>query len=266
MHPIERLRFVARAASADQRVLARETATALRGLRLDPSGLVTACRRIVERHPTSGPLWWLCAYVLTSADPFEASWEAVDLLEADRTSEVLVDALPEDGTVCVVGWPELAGEAIVRRGDVCVLAVDSAGGDGFAGRLLRSEVEVEIVPAAGVGSAVTAADLVIVEAIAAGPDGVLAPIASRAAAAAAYCAEVPVWSVVGVGRRLPLVMWQHMLERLCTAGDPWELDEEVVPAGLLSQVVGTNGVTAAPGDLATAECAVAHELLRDVAF
>lgn len=266
MHPIERLRFVARAAGADQRVLARETAMALRGLRLEPSGLVTACRRIVERHPTSGPLWWLCARVLTAPDPFEASWEAVELLEEDRTADALVDALPEDATVCVLGWPDLAGEAIVRRGDVCVLAVDCADGGGFARRLERSEVEVEVVPAAGVGSAVTAADLVLVEASVAGPDGILAPIGSRAAAAAAYCAEVPVWAVAGVGRRLPMPMWQHVLDRLARCGEPWDLDDEVVPTGLLSHVAGPAGLCSAPGDLGTPECAVAHELLRDVAF
>ena len=69
VHPIERLRYVARARGADAESLVRETAGALRGLGLDMAGLVVACRRIVERHPTSGPLWWLCARMLTSSDP-----------------------------------------------------------------------------------------------------------------------------------------------------------------------------------------------------
>ena len=47
----------------------RETAGALSSLGFDPAGLVTACRRIVDRHVTSGPLWWLCARVLTAGDP-----------------------------------------------------------------------------------------------------------------------------------------------------------------------------------------------------
>jgi hypothetical protein len=266
MHPIERLRFVARASGADQRILARETATALRGLRLEPSGLVTACRRIVERHPTSGPLWWLCARVLTAADPFEESWHAVELIEADPTADVLVDQLPEDATICVVGWPDLAGEAIVRRGDVCVLAVDCSDGGGFARRLQRSDVGAEIVSPAGIGSAAAAADLVLVEASAVGPDGVLAPTGSRAAAAAAYCAEVPVWLVAGTGRRLPGPMWQHMLDQLAGAGEPWDLDDEYVPMGLISHVTGPQGFMSAPGDTATPECPIAHELLRTVAF
>ena len=84
MHPIERLRYVARARGADAESLVRETAGALRGLGLDMSGLVVACRRIVERHPTSGPLWWLCARMLTSSDPLAAGRAAVDEIERRR--------------------------------------------------------------------------------------------------------------------------------------------------------------------------------------
>ena len=54
MHPIERLRYVARASGAPQGVLVQETATALASFGSDPQGLVTACRRIVWRQPTSG--------------------------------------------------------------------------------------------------------------------------------------------------------------------------------------------------------------------
>ncbi|MEJ7583727.1 MAG: hypothetical protein WKF43_06455 [Acidimicrobiales bacterium] len=70
MHPIERLRFVARASGGDQALLVRETAGALAAFRHDPAGLVTACRRIVSRHPASAPLWWLCARVLTAPTPW----------------------------------------------------------------------------------------------------------------------------------------------------------------------------------------------------
>ena len=86
VHPIERLRYVARASGADQAVLVRETAQALAAFRDDPSGLVAACRRIVDRHPTSAPLWWLCARVLTSPDGQREAWAAVDEIEDDRTA------------------------------------------------------------------------------------------------------------------------------------------------------------------------------------
>ena len=240
---------------------------ALRGLRLDPVGLVTACRRVIERHPTSGALWWLAANALTAADPFAEVLALAQRAEADSTPDRLDDVLPEDATVCVVGWPDLAGEAIVRRGDVCVLAVDVHGeGSGFVRRLHRADVEAETVPPAGLGAAAAAADLVLIEASAAGPDGVLAVAGSRAAAAVAYCAEVPVWAVVGLGRRLPGPLWRSVLERLEQADDPWELEDEVVPGGILSHVIGPEGLLVGADDLARAECPVAHELTRAVAF
>ena len=50
VHPIERLRYVARAGGVDHDVLVRETAAALGALGFDPAGLVTACRRIIDRR------------------------------------------------------------------------------------------------------------------------------------------------------------------------------------------------------------------------
>jgi hypothetical protein len=41
--------------------------------------------------------------VLTATDPFEESWQAVELIEADPTAAVLVAQLPGDGTISVVG-------------------------------------------------------------------------------------------------------------------------------------------------------------------
>jgi hypothetical protein len=263
VHPIERLRYVARSSGADQRVAVRETAIALRGLRLEPVGLVTACRRIVERHPSSGALWWLCAKALTAADPFAEVLALAEEVDDDPTPDHLYDALPADATVCVVGWPDLAGDALVRRGDLAVLAVDVQGeGSGFVRRLQRSDVEAEAVPPSGLGAAAASADLVLVEASCTGPDGLLAVTGSRAVAAVAYCAEIPVWAVVGIGRRLPTPLWRSVLERLDREADPWDLDDEVVPAGLISHVVGPHGICGGAADLARAECPVAQELTK----
>ncbi len=267
MHPIERLRYVARASGADQRVLVGETAAALRGLRLEPSGLVSACRRIVERHPASGPLWWLCAHTVTAPDPFAAAADAAARIEADRTADVLIEALPDEATVTVVGWPDLAGEALLRRGDPLVLAVDAGGeGSAYARRLERAGVAAEVVPTAGLAAAVAASDVVLVEAIAAGPDGALCASGSHAAAAVAYCAGIPAWLVAGVGRRLPAEMWEALLARHLVTRPAWELAEEVVPVALCTAVGGPAGVLEAPGDLGVAECPLAYELLRSSAM
>src|SRR5437016_34261 len=110
MHPIERLRYVARSSGASQVVLVRETAAALAALGFDPPGLVTACRRILDRHPLSGPLWWLSARVLTSNDPTAEAWNAADEITADDTCGVLAYALPDDSVICVLGWPDVMGE------------------------------------------------------------------------------------------------------------------------------------------------------------
>jgi hypothetical protein len=264
VHPIERLRYVARASGGDQRMLVRETAGAIRGLQVEPAGLVVACRRIVERHPTSGPLWWFCSSLLTAADPFRAASELANEVESDSTPDHLFDALPDDATVCVVGWPDLIGDAVMRRGDIRVLAVDADDeGSAFVRRLQRADIDAEVVPPAGTAAAAVAADLVLIEALAAGGDEVLVPVASRAAASVAYCSEAPVWLVAGRGRRLTRPLFDAMLERVGDVRMPWEADAEPMPLALATVVVGPLGLGDVHGpDVLAAECGTAHELLR----
>jgi len=262
MHPIERLRYVARASGADQSVLVRETAQALAAFRDDPAGLVAASRRIVDRHPTSGPLWWLCARVLTSPDGHREAWDAVEEIEQDRTAGELSFALPEDATACVIGWPEIVGDALPRRGDVEVLAVDALGeGSGLVRRLAYAGIDAVDVPTSGLGSAVVHSDVLLLEAVALGPDGFLGVSGSRAAAAVAQDADVPVWLVAGVGRMLPARMWDALSGRRAThAADPWDLDEEQVPLTLVDQICGPAGLESIADALKRTDCPVAPEL------
>ena len=265
MHPIERLRYVARSSGTDQRVLVHETAEAIRGLGVDAAGLVVACRRIVERHPTSGPLWWLCASLLTAADPFDSARAWAREVEADATPDRLVAALADDATVCVVGWPDLVGEAIGRRGDARVLALDV---DGHAGslvrRLQREGIDAEVVEPAGAAAAVVASDLVLIEALACTPTDAIAAAGSRAAASVAYCSEVPVWLVAGRARRLPIPFVDAMIERLDVQRTGWRPDAEVVPVGLFGSIAGPDGVTHVEraAQVLAPECPFAPELLR----
>jgi hypothetical protein len=262
VHPIERLRYVARASGADQTLLVRETAQALAAFHDDPAGLVAACRRIVDRHPTSGPLWWLCARVLTSPDGQQEAWQAVDDIERDATSSELAFALPEDATACVVGWPEIAGDALPRRGDVEVLAVDSLGeASGLVRRLMHAGIDAVDVPTSGLGAAVASSDVLLLEAVALGPAGFVGVSGSLAAATVARHAEVPVWVVAGVGRLLPARMWDALAGRQAArAGDPWDLDEEVVPLALADRVCGPEGLEAPDAALRRTDCPVAPEL------
>ena len=262
MHPIERLRYVARASGADQAVLVAETAQALAAFRDDPSGLVAACRRIVDRHPTSAPLWWLCARVLTSPDGQREAWQAVEEIEGDRTAAELAFALPEDATACVIGWPEVVGEALPRRGDVEVLAVDSLGeGSGLVRRLQQGGIDAVDVPTSGMGAAVLSSDVLLLEAVAVGPTGFVGVGGSLAAAAVARHAGLPVWLAAGVGRLLPARMWEALVERRATrAADPWDLDEEVVPLDLVDLVAGPGGLVPPADALRRTDCPVAPEL------
>jgi hypothetical protein len=270
MHPIERLRYVARASGGDQRMLVRETAGALRGLGFDPAGLVVACRRIVERHPNSGPMWWLCASVLAAPDPYRCAAALADDLEADPTPDVLVDALPDDATVCVVGWPDLIGEALMRRGDSTVLAIDTdddgIGSSAFVRRLRHVDVDAEIVPATGLAAAVLASDLVVIEALATSPTELLATSGSRALASVGYCAEVPVWAVIGRGRCLPAALFEAMGQRPADLREPWEAVAELVPLGLTHWVVSARGVVQTDDASLLPECPMSYELLRSSAM
>ncbi|MGI8662304.1 MAG: hypothetical protein ACR2LQ_03720 [Acidimicrobiales bacterium] len=267
MHPIERLRYVARSTGAPQEVLVRETAAALASLGFDPPGLVTACRRILDRHPLSGPLWWLSARVLTAHDPMDEAWRAADEITGDDTPGTLAYALPDDATVCVVGWPDVIGEALPRRGDIEVLVVDALGeGSGFVRRLLASDVDAVDVPVAGLGAAVAASDLVLLETTAVGPTGTAAVCVagSLAAAATAAHAGVPVWLAAGVGRMMPKRMWEALAARLDSMGDPWDLDDELVPLALFTKVAGPGGVEELAAALRRVDCPIAPELFRSV--
>ena len=99
MHPIEYLRHVARASGADPSMLVSETAAALRAMRLDQPGFVLATRRIVDKHPTCAPLWWLSAGALSALDPPSRLRELADLFESDPTASHLMDANHDDALV-----------------------------------------------------------------------------------------------------------------------------------------------------------------------
>ncbi|MBV9659988.1 MAG: hypothetical protein JO337_02410 [Acidimicrobiales bacterium] len=265
MHPIEHLRHVARAGGADPGVVAREAAHALAEMALvEPAGLVPACRRLIERHVAAGPVWWLSARLLRSDDPARAARQAGRELEEDPTADHLADRLPDEATVVVIGWPEMAALGLRSRGDVEVLVVDWSGeGEYFARRLHDRGSYAVVVPESGVGPAAAVADVVLVEALAAGPGGVVATPGSMAAAAVAAYQQVPVWAVVGVGRLLPEELWDALVSRLDESGDePWDRAVQVVPSGMLTQVVGPTGFGEPAEMLAAPTCPAAPELFR----
>jgi len=205
--------------------------------------------------------------VLTAADPSAEIYEASGEIEADTTAAELAHLLADDATVVVLGWPDEIGESLPRRGDLHVLVVDVAGeAYGLVARLERCEVEASEVPVQGLGAAILAADVVLLEASAVGPEACLAVVGSRAAAATARQAGVPVWLVAGVGRLLPASMWEPFIAGALPPVAPWEADDEVVPLDLIDAVIGPWGRLSVPDALRRTDCPVAPELFRGNVF
>jgi hypothetical protein len=255
--------MVARAGGEDPGVVARQAAAALAGIAGEPAAVVTACRRLVDRQPSCGPVWWLAARVLAAADPGPEAWRAADELRHDATPRSLADALPDGAIVTVLGSPWQAGAALARRGDVWSLVVDVRGG---GGRLLyeldEAGGDVAAVAESGLAAAVLASTVVLLEADALGFDGLVAVPGSRAAAAVARHAGIPVWAVAGVGRVLPEGLWDALTARLEGVPEPWAAPVEGIPIDLVDAIVGPGGPESVVEALARVGCVSVPELTR----
>lgn len=260
VHPIERLRYVARAGDVDASVLVQESASALAGLGDDPGGLLLSARRLLARHPASGPLWALCARMLTAPDCASEGYRFAAAVEDDPTPRVLAGAIPDDARITVLGWPDQVGDALRRRGDLEVLVVDARGeGSSFARRLQAVDVDAVDVEEAGLGAAAARSTVVVLEASAMGDSGFYAVPGSLASAAVAHTFDIPVWVVAGEGRLLPTRLWSAMIAHLPDV-DPWGAADEHVPIELVDAVVRPTGVLAVEDALAAPDCPPAPEL------
>jgi hypothetical protein len=264
VHPIERLRHVARATGAPADDIVREAAASLAGFSRDPASLVTACRRLVDRHAAVGPVWWLCARTLLAADAGDEAWRCLDDLVADETIAELSHALPDAARVAVVGWPDRLDAALAPRGDVHVLVIDVDGdGPGFVRHLERHDVDAIDVSVGGLAGAVAAADLLVLDPTAIGPEVALAAPGSWAAAAVARSAEVPVWAVAGTGRLVPGGLWPALVGRLGGAATaPWDREHDHVPLDLVDRIVGPAGPEPVVDGLRRVDAPDAAELHR----
>ncbi len=264
MHPIERLRFVARATGAPPDDVVQEAAASLASFADDPVSLVTACRRLIDRHPANGPIWWLCARTLVAADPGDEAWRCHSEFHADPTVDELVHALPDGASVAVVGWPDRLGSALARRGDVQVRVIDVDGdGPGFVRALERLDVQAVDVAVGGLAPAVSASDLVVLEASAIGPRDALVAPGGWAAASVARTSQVPVWLAGGRGRIVPRGLWGALQARLGGAARaPWERGIDPLPLELVDQVAGPPGLQLVADALATVDTPDAAELRR----
>jgi hypothetical protein len=206
VHPIERLRAVARARDLEQTLLASEAASVLGSLAFDPMSLLTSCRRLIDRHSAAGALWWACARLLAAADArTEARRIALDLDDDPARIDLSLE-LPDGAVVTVVP--------------------DAAGGSDLAGDLMGMRGDLDVVVSDGGAPAVGTPDgILLIETGAAGPDRFLGAGGTGEALAAARQAGAAVWLLVAVGRRLPGPLFDALVTRAGTAaGDVLPID------------------------------------------
>lgn len=125
MHPIEHLRFLARSNDPSPDWLVPEAAEALRALAGDRSDLVMASRKLLERQPFCGPLWWLCGRVLLAPDPRRAVDAALAEYDRDDTPLHVSMALDPAGQLddLAVDEPPLLVECLMIGPSGVVVAV-----------------------------------------------------------------------------------------------------------------------------------------------
>lgn len=270
VHPIERLRFVARANHVPERILVDEAAAALTAFGDDRPGLVTACRRIIERHCASGALMYLAASAVVAPDPLDRIDAVAADLAGDPTARHVARHLPPDAAVVMVGWPPETPRLLGQRGDCTVVVVDDTDGNGtdLVSALVAADVDAGVVDACSLGQAVAglgsrhagehqeknsqSRSVAVVEAHAMGPGYAMAAPGSLALAATAQALGVAVWVVAPVGRVQPGPMW----ERFTAA----EHGCDLVPLELCDTVVRPTGVAEPGGRALAPDCPNAPEL------
>ena len=191
MHPIERLRYVARAGVVPVAPLVRESASALSSFADDPKGLLTSCRRLLDRRSDCAPLVWLAARMLTAMDARAEAMRVMDDLDADTTGRALrngLHSLPASSGVLAVGELGAYAAALDDRPDLRWIEPDDL-------------------------EAAASADLVLMTSDCVGPSKALVVAETVSVAEMARGFGTPVWLIAGAGRILPERMWDLLSDR-----------------------------------------------------
>lgn len=221
VHPIESLRRIARSGDVDPVWLAQEAAEALGSLSYEAQALVPACRRLIEAHPSCGPLWWVASRIIVADDPYAAAYTAIEALADDPTSEELAASLPSEASVVIPARADLAA-AMRLRPDISITVVGTPYRLNEILRRFRGDSDVIGVDQrdfdlAGSEALTGENHLVILEALAAGPDGVIVDQDQAALVTLAAMSLVPCWVMTGVGRTLPAELLAEIRSRTVEA-------------------------------------------------
>lgn len=217
MHPIERLRSLARADWLDPQTIAMEAADAMGDAArwLGDATAVSIARRLLAWHSFCGPLWYAATRILQAVDPADEASVVVEELLADPTALMLDAALPDGARPFVVGdGPGLADIARSTRfasadPDLFEVPFGDRGGRfaAFGSHLPMSRHQTRAF--------VEGASHVLVGALVLGPDGVFSRSPATDAVEAARAAGKPVWGIAGLGTAIDAGLWA----RLCDLAD-----------------------------------------------
>jgi hypothetical protein len=260
VQPFERLRHVARWTGDDDTALVMEAADCLAGFADDAAGLVVACRRLLVHHPASGPLWWLCAHVLTAADPARAAWDASRRIERDPTIERAAERLPfpHDEPIALVGGGALIRGVTGTRPDLDLVAVRVPGvAASHAARLGRGDAPVRV--ADPVETVALRPTHLLVASLAAGPTRAAVPAGTGAFLDEVGDAGTLTWLVAGVADVVPERLLMSLARQAETTGDE---NLELVELVRFGEVAGPTGPGPASDVARRVDCPVPPELLR----
>ena len=210
-----------------------------------PTSLLHACRRLIEHFPASGQLWWLSARALSAPETVEGIWEAADELVQDPTPAALAKAVPEGASVSLL---RPSSHAIVQA----LRPRKQAAGRPNA----RPNPNARKANDAEKRSRGTGHQLVVVPALAAGPDALLVHDAAAHQLVAHARSGRALWAVLPKGVVLPGPLWEELLRRASAAGGT----QEVAPEAFAT-FVGPGGLTTASDLLSAPECPPVAELL-----
>lgn len=237
-----------------------------------------SCRRLMEFHPEMGPLWWLCARMVSAIDPAAEAQACVAELEDDATPSVLAEALStrtDQRQITLIPPAELAVAGLNAvdppLADINLL-VPNGSFVPFLGDFsdsLASRAKVGDVEDGG---------LVLVEAVAAAPPGVLVRNV-RGAGSVRDLVDllreewgVAVWAVAGRGRvfgvDLFLEMSHRSLEpnrsRLSRSRDPEGDLVSFISVRDLERVIRPTGACDPKEGLSLSDCLTPEELKAHV--
>ena len=229
----------------------------------DDASLLIACRRILDRQPSCGPLVWLAAHILGAPNQRQALWTAVEELEEDQTLAALAYELGDDPVLATIGWSDNLTDLARKRGDLGFVVVDTDGSVEYqVDRLDDAGHAMTLVDAEATAQGLFEANHLLIEFTAIGPEQGLAPVGSFAAAAVAKHLNVPVWGVAETGVALGERMYGGLVRRWNdAAGEPrYRRPLEEVPVSLLDQVITANGAGTADQAQQRGGCPIVPEL------